>query len=123
MTISAQSNDTLRTFVNAGLIAAVLVMLASFYVRFVNPYPPLWTAFAMPAAMALFGLRLILMPRSLHHDGRSQRAIGGLLLLLSLALLALGLYELDRANKSRSAHFNPNPTTADPLDNSAEGAR
>lgn len=111
----AQRSNNLRTFVDAGLIVAVGVLLASFYVRFVNPYPPLWTAFAMPAAMALFGLRMILLPPGGYHHGRSPRAIGSLLIALSLILLVVGLVELDHANKSRAAHYNPNPTNTDPL--------
>ena len=110
-----QRRETLSSFINTGLVISVVVMAASFYVRFVNPYPPLWTAFAMPAAIALFGLRSILLTPGPNHHGRSQRAIGRLLVVLSVILLALGLYELDRANKSRAANFNPNPTSADPL--------
>jgi hypothetical protein len=118
MTSGAQPRDNLRTFVNAGLIVSLAVMAVSFYVRFDDPYPPYWTAFAMPAAMALFGLRLILLPPSARHDasskhGRSQRTIGSLLILLSLILLLLSLFELDRAHRSRAANFDPTSTNPD----------
>jgi hypothetical protein len=107
--------ERLRTFINTGLIVSVVVMLASFYVRFVDPYPPLWTACAMPAAMAFLGLRSMLLMPDTNHSGRSQRNIGRLLIGLSLVLLVLSLVELDMANKSRTESFNPNPTAVDPL--------
>ena len=118
MSARIQSGEGLRTFINAGLAVALAVMAASIYVRFVDPYPPLWTAAAIPAAMALFGLRLILLPPVARHDasskhGRSQRAIGSLLILLSLVLLVLGLFEIDRANRSRAANFDPTSSNPD----------
>ena len=88
-------NETLGKAINGALIIALLVMAVSFYVRFTSTEDPAWTAFPMPIAMALLGLRSLLLTPDAQHSARAQRTVGGLLVALSLVLLILNIVELD----------------------------
>jgi hypothetical protein len=99
MSDAPQPSDALKSGINGALIVALVVMGASFYVRFTSDPDPAWTAFPMPVALILLGLRSLLLTPDAYHSARTQRIVGGLLVVLSAILLILNIVELnmDRA--------------------------
>ena len=95
MSEPAQPSPQLKTLVNGALILALIVMGVSLIIRLTSTDEPAWTAFPTPIALALLGLRSLLLTPDTLTSARTQRAVGGLLVVLSLVLLALNIVELN----------------------------
>ena len=96
-----QPSETLKTAINGALIVGLIVMAVSFYVRLTSTDDPAWTAFPMPIALTLLGLRSLLLTPDTNTSARTQRTVGGLLVALSLVLLILNIVELNMADTPR----------------------
>jgi hypothetical protein len=88
------SNDSLAKLVNGALIAALVVMAIGFYVRYTSDPDPAWTAFPTPIACLLLGLRSFLLVPDRNSSARTQRIVGGSLMVLSIVLLILNLVQI-----------------------------
>ena len=79
------------------LVPALIFWAATFYVRMTSDPDPLWTEFGTPLLFALLGARTILLP-SATGSRNAHRFVGGLLIVLSVAILVLSIVNSQGAN-------------------------
>ncbi|HLL58737.1 MAG TPA: hypothetical protein VK391_02475 [Allosphingosinicella sp.] len=86
--------DRLSAFV---LVPAVIFMIVSLYVRIRTDTDPLWAELATPLFFALLGARSVLRPAP-PESRKANKAVGILLLVLSVVLVVLTVSNSQGAN-------------------------